>query len=264
MRRWISRIARVVVVTGLILSVVGWWAMRQTRHVPEFYTEVTRPRSAERTATLREQMRGEIHQLAQDTARRGAWNASFSQREINAWLAEELPAKFPRLLARGASDPRIAIRDGKLLAAVRYQHRGWDTIVSCELQVTLTEQPNMLALEVTNLRAGLLPIPLHRFVRGISKEAAAGDLDIRWDRDQDEMVALVTIPAEHPKYVVTPVTIESVRLGDGELTLSGHAGELAEETYRPRGEVYRFVSFDPERSVNRYLSSRRLPRSTVR
>jgi len=263
MRRWIQRLAIALTLTLLFAAGAAWWAVQQTQHVPEFYEQAKRqlPRS---TAEASRQLTEEVEELQNRVARLGWWKANFSDEEINAWLIEELPRKFPRLLASGASEPRIMIEDGRLLAAARYRNRRIDTVVSCELEVELTEQPNMLALRIKDLRAGALPLPLSKFRRGISKEAAKGGIDIRWDTTERGPVALVTVPSEHPKYVLSPVVVESVELQEGKLELFGHTGSLARESYRPKGPVYQFVSYQHREKRSDQpsrLSSRRDRRS---
>jgi hypothetical protein len=253
MRRSINPIAIAFVLLLVIGLIAAWWAVQQTQHVPEFYTRATQslPKS---TAEASRHLKAEVEQLQSDAAKIGSWEASFSDHEINAWLIEELPKKFPQLLSKGASQPRIIIEDDGLFAAVRYKNRRIDTVVSCELEVKLTEQPNMLALHVQNLRAGALPLPLGKFLKGISKEAAKGDIDIRWDVTDNGPIALATVPSEDPRYVSSPVIVESVRLVEGTLILSGHTGPLAHESYTPLGPVYRFVSYRPGEKRNRKSS----------
>lgn len=264
MRRWTIRIAAsFVLISILVAATGGWWAFEQTQQVPEFYTRAIESLPSS-TAEASAHLQQEVEQLQSDAARIGSWNATFSDDQINAWLVEELPSKFPRLLASGASEPRIIIEEGRVLAAVRYKNRRIDTVVSCELSVELTEQPNMLALRVNQLRAGALPLPLNNFLRGITQEAAKGGVDIRWDDTESGPIALVTVPSEHPGYVRAPVIVESIQLIDGNLVLSGHTGPLAHESYQPVGSVYRFVSYRPGENRSRQdarLSSNR-PAST--
>lgn len=231
-----------LVVSGAVGAAVLGWAVRQTSHVPEFYVRAQK-QLPKRVAEASRRLQTDVERLQDDAARHGSWRAAFSDDEINAWLVEELPKKFPRLLAKGASDPRVMIEDGKIFAAVRYEDRRFDTVVSCEVSVALTEEPNMLAVRVSNLRAGSLPLPLQGFLRGISREAATGDIDIRWDHTDEGPVALVNVPSEHPAYVQKPVVVESVQLIDGQLLLAGHTGPTAHEAYRPRGSVHQFVSY---------------------
>lgn len=229
----------------VVVSGFGWWALQQTKHVPDFYAQAT-GRSSQPDAFASRQMEAGVQQLQDDAAKIGFWKAAFSDRQINAWLQSELPLKFPRLLSGGAQDPRIVIREGKLLAAARYQKGRIDTVISCELDVQLTEEPNILALRIRNLRAGSLPLPLEQFLHNVSREAAMGDLSIQWDQTDDGPVALVRVPSEHPSYAVSPVIVEWVDLTSGAIVLSGHSGPLAESTYRPHGPLHEFVSFRPD------------------
>ncbi len=242
MRRWLKRISFTFVVLLTVSIGAGWWAIQQTKKVPDFYTQATKT-SPEETAAATLRLQADVKQLQQDAGQRGSWNATFSDGEINAWLIQELPEKFPRLLARGVSDPRIVIEDGRLLMAARYKDKRVDTVVSFEIHPELTEEPNMLAIRVKDLRAGALPLPLESFLKGITREAARGDVDVRWDITDSGPVALVTVPSEHPNFVVSPVVIESLRLSEGQLQLAGHSGSVAQETYQPRGPVHRFVSY---------------------
>jgi hypothetical protein len=220
----------------------SFWAVRQSRHVPDFYQRVL-DQSDQAMEVARNQLQYDVEQLQSDLSRRGSWNASFSEEEINAWLADQLPERFDRLSRHGVCEPAIAIEDGQILAAVRYQSSRWDTVVSCRLSVQMTEEPNLLAIHLSDLKAGALPLPLEPFVRRISREAALGDLDIRWDFTDDGPIALVHIPSEDPHYAFKPLVIELVSLTAGRLRLSGQAGQLAQDFYSPRGPVHRFVSF---------------------
>jgi len=244
MRVWIQRVSIVMASLVGISSLAAWWAVQQTQYVPEFYALATQEGSKPDLAASRK-LQADVERLQSDASRIGTWLAAFTDDEINAWLSEELSRKFPRLDAWGASEPRIRIEDDRVLVAVRYQRGKIDTVVSCELQVELTEEPNMLAFRVQNLRAGALPLPLSKFLQGITKEAARGDIDVHWDMTQAGPIALVNVPSDEPRYALSPVVVESVLLIDGALMVSGHTGKLSRQTYRPQGPVYQFVSYQP-------------------
>ncbi|MGB7326217.1 MAG: hypothetical protein WBD31_15190 [Rubripirellula sp.] len=249
MRNWIKRISLVVIAISVTSGAVAWWAVQQSQYVPEFYTRASNNHSVT-TAEANRRLKAEVQQLQTNVAKLGSWRAAFSDEQINAWLIEELPQKFPRLAALGASEPRIVIKNEKVQAAVRYKNRHIDTIVSCEFIVEMTEQPNMLAFRVQNLRAGALKLPLTKFLTGISKEAARGDIDVRWDMTDTGPIALVTVPSEDPRYALAPVVVESLITYDGAVLLAGHTGQLAHETFTPRGPVHQFVSYRPQKTEN--------------
>lgn len=254
MPRWIERITVSLIVLGLAGLAITWWAVQQTQQIPTFYSEASLATSKE-TVEASRALEDKVEQLQSSAAKRGSWRAGFSDSHINAWLLEELPKKFPRLLASGASEPRIVIENGRVLAAVRYQNGRIDTVISCEIEVKLTEQPNMLALHVQKLKAGALPLPLNKFLSGISKEASRGEIDVHWDMTESGPIALVTVPSEDPRYVLSPVIVESVRLVSGSLMLSGHTGSLAHQSYRPIGPVYQFVSYRPTKNRKVHVPS---------
>lgn len=230
----------------LFLMAVGgtaiWWAWSQAHHVPEFYKRA-RNQSRDGGEVARSALRHDVRQAQQDARKNFYWNASFSEEEINAWLQEELPGRFERLVTHGVSEPAIALENGQLFAAARYTAKRWDTIVSCRLSVEMTEEPNLIAIALSDLKAGALPLPLDPFVRKISKEAALGNLDVRWDFTDSGPIALVTVPNNDENYLLSPLVIESINLIAGQLKLGGRAGDQASNDYSPQGPVHRFVSY---------------------
>src|SRR6056297_921306 len=243
MRRWLSRLACLGLLVGLLLACLAYWALHQTQAVPDFYEQaVLHP--PEKTAEIRQTMEAEVEQLQQSVQRTGSWSATFSDDQINAWLETALSAVFPKLLPRGVSDPRVVVEDDRVLAAARYRDQRIETVVSCEVRITLTDEPNIMALRIENLRAGALPLPLGRFVKKISQEVSNSDIEVRWDQEEDNAtpVALVTVPSEHESYVRKPVIVESVELRAGELTLAGHTGPEARRSFNPQGAIYQLAS----------------------
>lgn len=247
LRIWIRRLVVMclLIVGGLVG--VSYWAMRQTKQVPEFYREAT---SAEMTdvemTRASEELEAEMETVRRDAVETGSWEATFSQEQINAWLAHELPTKFPRIKRAGASEPRIALQDGKILAAIRISRGALNAVVSCELKVELTEQPNMIAVRLSNLRAGALPLPLDRFRRAISREASRGELEIHWDETDEGPIALVSIPSDDPRYRISPTIIEQVSIVEKAVYVSGKSGDRATKNFQPRGQVHQFVAFQPD------------------
>src|SRR3954447_18187908 len=99
----------------------------------------------------------DLHNSAQHL---GRWEISLTADEINGWLATELPAKFPRLLPVGISEPRGAIDGDTFHIAVRYNRGNVDTVLSLSGEAYLTAHTNEIAIRLDRARAGLVPIPL--------------------------------------------------------------------------------------------------------
>lgn len=241
MKYWIFGIATAALVAVTATVCVSWWALERTRVVPDFYARATQ-RLPEDLDSAIAKLEQDMVQLQGDAAQLGSWRAVFTDEQINAWLVQQLPREFPKLLPPGVTEPRIVIEDGRVLVAARFTNAHIDTVVSFEVKAALTEHANVLAVQVNNLRAGMLPLPLKRFLRGISQEAAKSNMEVRWDMDQDDPIALVTIPSDHPSYIHSPVIVESVYLAEGILALAGHTGAEARQSYRPRTPVYQLAS----------------------
>lgn len=241
MNRWLKRIAVVIAGITIVGTLSAWWAVRQTQQVPEFYTRATRQLPIDLVAAS-ETLEHDVDELQNAASHLGSWYATFTEEQINAWLVQQFPKEFPKILPKGVEEPRIVIEDRRVLAAARYKNSRIDTIVSFEIKVELTEQANVLAVRIENLRAGSLPLPLQSFLRGISVEAAKGDIVVIWDMDETGPVALVTVPSEHPSFEKSPVIIESVTLQDGHVLLAGHTGNEARIAYQPRTSVYQLAS----------------------
>lgn len=241
MKYWIWGTATFTCVAAAVALSISWWALGRTKVVPDFYTRAA-DRLPEDLDSAIARLEKDVVQLQGDASKLGSWQAVFTDEQINAWLVQQLPREFPNLLPPGVDDPRVMIEDGRVFVAARYKNNHLDTVISFEVSPALTEHPNILAVRVTNLRAGALSLPLKSFLRGISQEAAKSDMEVRWDMDRSEPVALVAIPGEHPNFVHSPVIVESVYLGDGILALAGHTGEEAFESFTPRGPIYQLAS----------------------
>ena len=254
MVRWVKRIGITALTILFLTSLAGWWLFRQTRVVPEFYQQATQLSHPD-TAAGSYELEANIAKLQQDASQPGSWEASFSEDDINAWLIDQLPLKFKQLQTSGARDPRISIQQGHLLAAARYTDARLDTVISCELHVELTEEPNLLAVHIRKLKAGAVSLPISQFIDGVSKEAAKGGIKIRWDRTESGPTALVQVPSEHAGYTYSPVIIESIQMIDGAIILSGHTGTKAEDCYEPRSPVHQFVTYRHSEKRNSNIGS---------
>ncbi len=152
--RWLAG-TFVLIGGGLVLFV---WALMQP---PEFYQHAmavpedvrTRRSEAEqlvvRTTSLVERIRNSDD----------GWSEEFTQTEINAWLAEELPRNFSEWLPQGVSEPRVKLSDETVQIGFKLVQEDWEGVVSLQVRPWVVSQ-NQLALEIESIRAGLIPIPL--------------------------------------------------------------------------------------------------------
>lgn len=205
-----------------VFSLVGLFVYRAAQAEPEFYQRAlthSAPEQQERHGNELEQQLFELHQEAVTS---GRWQATFTEDRINGWLASDLPLKFPQVLPIGVKDPRVAINEDRIQAACRYESPRISTVISFELNVELSDEPNTVAVRVSQVRAGRVPIPLKPFLDRIAAVAQTTEIPFRWAETEGDPVAMITIPTQHKDYLHREVHVETVEFREGEVSLSGH------------------------------------------
>ncbi|HMC11503.1 MAG TPA: hypothetical protein VKH44_09445 [Pirellulaceae bacterium] len=230
MRKVARRLSVAAAALALLLALSLWCIYRASQRPPEFYRQAL---AAPVEVQVEEGQRFERDalDLHNQLLHAGRWEACLTQDEINGWLATDLPAKFPQALPSGVSEPRVAIEDGVVRIAVHYQRGGVDTVLSVSGEAYLTAQPNEIAVRLEQARAGIVPVPLARFLDEITERAARADLPLRWTEVRGAPVALVRLPLDLDD-ASRRVVIDRLRWGDGQLVLGGRT----EEEHPPNGD----------------------------
>jgi hypothetical protein len=163
--------------------------------------------------------------LHNDMQEHDQWKHVFTAREINGWLAADLPRKFPELLPAEISAPRIALSPGQLQLAFRYDDGRVSTVINLRMDVGVAETRNTLTVRIRNARAGWIPLPLTDFLDQISQTAREADLMLRWAQENGDPVALVTIPLDHEQQQGREYVLETVEISQGELAIAGRVAD---------------------------------------
>ncbi len=150
--------------------------------------------------------------------RPGHWEIRFTAEEINGWLAVDLKKNHPNALPPTLKDPRVGITPTEMTAACRYENGNTASVVSLTIHPYLAEN-NVVALRIIGARAGLLPLPLERVLQGISQAAREMRFRLEWRRSGGDPVAMVSLSTEDDDKQM--VRIEAIRLGEGEIDVSG-------------------------------------------
>ncbi|SRR6056297_1389046 len=268
--RLVKRLLVIGVVASLSFLLAARWAFRQSQKIPEFYRQAIAAAPPENLAESSRELEQRVEKLHAEVAQTGTWSAEFDADQINAWLAAELPKRFPSVQAKGLQDPRVMISEGKLTLAARFNNQRIDAVLSCDLTAQLTEQPNRLAVRIDNLRVGALPLPLSQFKQLIAKAASRLRLNVSWEEsDDEETVAIVELadhdsadgdPAVHeqddPTAQAERFTIELIELREAALVVAGQSGDTAHQAFNPQGPIYSIASAAEEPASSVTLSSR--------
>lgn len=204
---------------GLLLVGGAFWLLQ---HQPAFYrAALHNPAPPETRREQAKQFVQDAVQLVNGVRNEETWAQEFSDQSVNAWLADELPVKYPKWLPKGVVDPRVRFEQDSLRLAFRTGTGLWSKTISARLKVWVAG-PNELALEIESLNAGLVPIPIDDVVSDLIDSLNKEGWRIEWREAHGRdvlVVALGTEPSEgdDPRQAV----VESVELDRGRLSVTG-------------------------------------------
>ena len=221
------RVAFIALFLLLAVCAVGgslFWALVQ---VPDFYQEeLATPVDPEVRRAVAKKFVQQTLRLADDIAHADDWSQEFTQRQVNSWLAEELHAKYAKLVPPGVSRPRVRFLDKTVLIGFRFEQKRFSGIVSLRLKPWVS-QPNQLTLEVMSVRAGLVPIPLDDVLGTITRRLEYSGWQTEWRQHDGNDVLIVHLERPGPHRPV----LESVDVAEGVLRIHG---ERATDSAKPQ------------------------------
>ncbi|NBT12731.1 MAG: hypothetical protein EBS56_03970 [Planctomycetia bacterium] len=162
--------------------------------------------------------------------RDGAWGASLTDSEVNAWLATDLPRNHPGLLPRGLAEPRLRFRPQRIEAAVRTGSGLFSAVVSCVLTVRL-RGVNQLALEAESAAVGAVPLPSGPVLAELGRRLAAAGATTELRRLDGRTVLVVYIAPLRTAPGIE-CRLESLRIDDRELVVAGTTRDRAADRQR--------------------------------
>jgi len=143
----------------------------------------------------------------------GQWGAAVGEREINAWLATDLPRNHARALPTGWSEPRIRLDPGRLVLAAQVAAGPLAGLVTCDIEVRL-RAVNQLECAVVAARLGAIPLPpgpfLHRLAAVLGRLGFVTELR----RLDGRPVLVVSLGGRG-------VALEGLSVDSGELVVAG-------------------------------------------
>ena len=229
MRRFLKFLFYTFLLLLLLAIVAGFALYRASQQKPQFYVEALKAPPPEVREAQREQFEQQAVELRNQALQEGDWRAAFTDDQINAWLADELPKKFPDLLPKEISKPRIKITEKEILAACGYQDQRISTVFSLAMSARLTDQPNEMALTIRSVKAGLAPVPLSRILPMAKERAAKEAPEIRWTTDEDGSPVMLIPLRFADDDSETDIQLKTLELQEGALDFSGSTKLRASE-----------------------------------
>ena len=167
----------------LLLAGLAIWAYYAMQQVPLFYQQALEV-DEQRLVEASDEMVRQTTELISNVLTEGDWETSFTQEQINGWLAVDLKNNHPGTLPPELRDPRVSISPSGVKMACQYETPVMSTVASLHVAVSLREN-NVLALSFRKVRAGTFPPPIELGVNSVGWPAAeiAAWLESRDRRD---------------------------------------------------------------------------------
>jgi hypothetical protein len=189
--------------------------------VPDFYRQ--RQASADTSDAVGEQAArrivSDVSALHASFIREGNWEAVFSESDINAWLATDLPRNHARLLPSMLSAPRVRLSPQRIQVGLRVGSGLVSAVGWIVLQLQLRE-PNQLGLVVEEARLGGLPLPHGPIQQEIRRRIDQLGMVTTVRRLDDRNVLVVYIPSTHESGGMSH-WLESLSIGEGSIAFAG-------------------------------------------
>lgn len=211
-RTWIA-----IAIGLLVLISVPAYLYRSACQTPDFYREIqARTKSPDELRLESKRFVQGVVELAQNARREPQWVQEFFEEDINAWLEDELPTKYPQWLPSEFSHPRIHCDGESLWLAGTLKRSYWQGVISCRLKPWITKT-NQIALEIERVQAGQIPIPVDSLLEKLVDRARNNGWQIRWNQAGRHDVLVLHLDEK----LGSDLLIEQLSVEQGKIMVSG-------------------------------------------
>ncbi len=212
-RKWFKRLGLLAgLASGLVLA-TAWLLLSE----PDFYRQAYAEGSHAGSQSARKFV-AQMANLYNGVENRGRWDATVSQRSVNAWLANDGAGQVRAALPEWLSDPRVVFKPERLLLGLRCRFGPFRTVLSVRARLW-APQPETIAVQVEGVRVGRLPLPKRTLAAWARQVAEAARVHIEWRSYEGNPVAIIR-PAQPEGF---RLAITELTLADGSLRVLGAA-----------------------------------------
>lgn len=220
MRKFLKRFAIGIGLAAVLLLAVAYLIYRSMQTGPAFYQEALQI-DATAGSAAGEQLEQQLVELHNEVLREETWSATFTEEQINGWLAYGLPKKFAHVLPSTVSDPRVAIDTDGIKLGFRYRDERISGIVTLHLDAYVAATDNEIGIVIDHLNAGLVPLPISKWTERISDTAANNGIPLRWTQKNGSPVAIVNLRLHLPDEPERILIIKTIEFQKGKIFVSG-------------------------------------------
>lgn len=227
---WIKWLRRMVVASVAVTALLvggAFLLLHLAKIEPEFYQRALKvdPQLQKKYGS---EMESKILDLRNSVIGSDSWSASFSEDQINGWLAWDLQNKFPGFLPSEVTDPRVELGDQSVTVAFRCDAKPFRGIAIVEADVFVTGVINQVGVRIKSIRSGLIPLPLAAFADALTEHARNSNVEIEWLTEEGDPVAIIDLPDELIRPGGDLIEVQKLEISKKQLHLAGatHPGDF--------------------------------------
>ena len=200
----------------LVLAPTGLWL--SLTHQPKFYAQLVATPSKDR-AEESKHFEAQTLQLRNDIVNEPTWEALFTDKEVNAWLAEDLVNHFADQLPPEVHEPRVMFEKDLVTFAFKLDQGPVTSVVWIVARFSVPED-NVLSIAFEKIRAGALPLPASKFIEPLTAKAKSLGFDLKWT--EEDGVPIASINYQSAKNVKA-IILERIQVAKGQIRLTGRS-----------------------------------------
>jgi hypothetical protein len=227
MRKTSKRLLWIGISLGVLASIPAaiWFSLT---YQPSYYRAMVRLSREQRAGKARKFVAQSL-QLRNDICNEPAWEAVFTDQEVNAWLAEDLVTHFADQLPPEVNEPRVLFELDRIILAFQLRQRGVESVITVVSRPRVPEG-NTIELTLEKIRAGILPVPADHVLDRIIEYARCHGIDVEWTRRDGYPVVLLRYT---PNLEREDVQLEELQIRAGQIRLAGHSDRAKGAFQRP-------------------------------
>ena len=221
--RWLRRLGLWVLIALLVVGAAALVILNLASVEPDFYQSAM---TVDEKKTQQQRLDGnamesKILNLHNSVVAADAWSVSFTDEQINGWLAWELERKFPTLIPHEVNHPRVKIADGLVTVAFRCDVPPFRGVGIIEAEIFLTDVLNQIGIRFHAVKSGMIPIPLALFTEQISEHAAEAGVDIEWLTEEGDPAVIIDLPEDVLRPAGNYVELKAVEIREDNIYIAG-------------------------------------------
>ena len=214
-----------------ILALMGGGLFAAATYVPPFYKQAEFESDQIEFGSESSRLMTRVNDLSNDITAKPEWGATFEARELNCFL-HEYATEVNARLGGHIHTPRMSFDGDRVRLGVRSGTGLFSLIFWIELRVWLVKsEPNCLAVEISSIKAGLIPIAGQSILDRVTEAARASNVDVAWYRNNGKPVGIFRLFTDQSRR--QPKQIRAVQIREGQLTIAGRTAP--EGTTAPAG-----------------------------